>query len=259
MLGVPVGNIVSVARSGCNVAVLAFHVFDGPVGYLREWAALDAATQRESVAYAHSRGTVLMLTAVGDAATSPNATNFGSVAAQFAVDNHLDGVDFHLQLGKNCSLYRAAGDAVQWVIDATIAARRVLGRDRLLTHSPRASYFGPVGGGGWAGATGCYSSVYSRTVMLGWPAINWFNVQFNNPGSDCYVSYESLILASNANGACPSFPGTSVTEIISYGVPSAAVVIGKPLEPADGNGYISPAALRAYIKRAGMSIGWAMW
>lgn len=78
------------------------------------------------------------------------------------------------------------------------------------------------------------------------------NAQFYNQGVNCYLTYETVFVQSNAGGACPAFPGTSVSEIVAYGVPLSVIVIGKPLLPADaGSGYIAPATLGSIFVTAG--------
>ena len=94
------------------------------------------------------------------------------------------------------------------------------------------------------------------TLMM-W-AVN--RVQFYNQGATCYTSYTSLFVASNGDGSCPSFPGTSVAEIASYGVPLASIVVGKPLLSADaGTGYVTGSSLGAMVATAGGAggIGWS--
>lgn len=67
-------------------------------------------------------------------------------------------------------------------------------------------------------------------------------------GVECYVTFANLFQTSDS---CPDFPGTSVVEIMSYGIPLSAVVVGKPMLPEDaGNGYITAAMLRSFLVQA---------
>ena len=113
---------------------------------------------------------------VADSPFSSDAATFGTDVASFAVLNTFDGVDFDMEnLAAGCIGGTMTGpDTVNWLMVATLAARRVLGSDRLLSHAPQAPYFGRVGDEtSWAGATGCYTGVYQRTSS----AIDWLNVQ----------------------------------------------------------------------------------
>ena len=113
---------------------------------------------------------------VADSPFSSDAATFGTDVASFAVLNTFDGVDFDMEnLATGCIGGTMTGpDTVNWLTVATLAARRVLGSDRLLSHAPQAPYFGRVGDEtSWAGATGCYTGVYQRTSS----AIDWLNVQ----------------------------------------------------------------------------------
>jgi hypothetical protein len=85
-----------------------------------------------------------------------NATAYGFNAASFAVAHNLDGVDFDLEnLAPNCESGGMTGDqVVAWMVQATTAARAVLGSSGVISHAPQAPYFGAVGGSGWAGPTG---------------------------------------------------------------------------------------------------------
>lgn len=116
-----------------------------------------------------------------------------------------------------------------------------------------------------------YSAVYA-----GAPTISWFNVQFYNQGGQCYTSYASLFLAANSQESCPTFPGTSVSEIAAYGVPLNKIVctlsflrcihelfiyfiqvVGKYLLTSDAsNGFVSASALAGYFLQAYQSLGW---
>lgn len=250
----PSQNVKAIADAGFNVIILAFLLVSGPTDMLQAWASLPVATRTAAVSYCHSKGAVVMLSS-GGATESPfsqDATSYGTAAANAAVSLNLDGVDFDLEnLGQGCVFGSMSdSDVVSWMVTATVAARSVLGPAPFITHAPQAPYFGIVGGGSgnpWPGASGCYTGLYLKASS----AISWFNMQFYNQGSTCYTSYTSLFLTSNGNGACPPFPGTSVREIVSYGVPESAVVIGKPLDSGDaGNGYVAPADLHSFFANA---------
>jgi len=66
-----------------------------------------------------------------------------------------------------------------------------------------------------------------------------------------------LFLESNINGDCPMFPGTSVAELVAYGVTLDKLVVGKITETYDGgNGYVAPPTLNQYFATAKQQLGW---
>lgn len=251
----PDQNVKDIVDAGFNVVLLAFYLMSGPTDMLQAWASLSAAKQQAAVAYAHSKGAVVMLTAAGSTEDpfTADPASYGAAVANAALKLNLDGVDFDLEnLGVGCV---AAGktdkEVVAWMATVTNAARAVLGSAAIITHAPQAPYFGsPSGSGGgnpWTGPTGCYTGLDAAAGAN----VSWYNVQFYSQGPTCYTSYTSLYMQSNASGACPPFPGTSVGEIAAYGVPEAKLVIGKPLDPGDaGSGYVAPAALHGFITEA---------
>jgi chitinase len=82
-------------------------------------------------------------------------------------------------------------------------------------------------------------------------AVNFFNVQWYNQGPTCYTTYTSLFTQSNVDSVCPSFPGTSFSEIVGYGVPASKLVLGKPLQPSDAStGYVSASDLHAFLSNS---------
>lgn len=68
-------------------------------GVVESWEALDPAAQAAAVAYAHSKGAVVLLATAGatDSPYRENPTTYGRTAAVWALDNALDGVDFDLE------------------------------------------------------------------------------------------------------------------------------------------------------------------
>lgn len=118
-------------------------------------------------------------------------------------------------------------------------------------------YFGQVGSSvanPWVGTSGGYTAVYAALATASPPVLDWFNVQcvpitrldnlapayrrppssrFYNLGtSTCFTTYESVFVSSS--WGCADFPGASVSEIIGYGVPAEAIVVGKPVRVDDG-------------------------
>jgi hypothetical protein len=136
---------------------------------------------------------------------------------------------------------------VTWLTTVTTAARAVLGtNNKFISHAPQSPYFGPIGGGStwWPGSTGGYSGIYQNAAS----AIDWFNVQFYNQGSTCYTTEAGLFTSSVSD--CSVFPGTSVAEIVAYGIPASKIVVGKYDTATQGsNGYVSAANLAPWLVR----------
>jgi len=139
-------------------------------------------------------------------------------------------------------------DTVDWVANVTNAARSVLGATGIISHAPQAPYFGAIGATNtWAGRTGGYSGVYKKA-----PTINFFNVQFYNQGTSCYVDYNGLFSSS-----CSTFPGTAVNQIAQSGIPLEKIVVGKYITTGDAsNGYIAPATLHTLFTQAKSNLNW---
>ncbi len=110
------------------------------------WATTSPASQVATMAYAHARGAVVLV-AAGGATDLPYAivtgAAYGTAAATFAVSNQLDGVDFDLEnFGPGLAAAGlSAAASIQWVTDATVAARAVLGPTRLISHAPQGAVF----------------------------------------------------------------------------------------------------------------------
>lgn len=86
----------------------SFLTVDGPAGVLESWAALDPATQSAAVAYAHSKGAVVLVS-IGGATESPygqDPTAYGRTAASWALANAFDGVDYDLENFQEGQLYK---------------------------------------------------------------------------------------------------------------------------------------------------------
>lgn len=254
----PSNTVKNAVDAGYNIVILAFYLAKGPADMAVAWEGLSASAKQDAVNYAHSKGAAVLVSA-GGATDSPydqmSGAAYGKAVADWAVANALDGVDFDLEnFGQGFTAGSLSGTAtVKWIADASNTARSVLGSGKLISHAPQGPYFGPIGNAGfWPGVSGGYSGVYAQASG----AIDFLNVQFYNQGSSCYVSYDSLFTASNAGGACPSFPGTSVQEIASYGIPLNKIVVGKYLSGDASNGYVDPGTLGGYLRTAQNQLGW---
>jgi chitinase len=245
-------TVLDAADAGFNVIILAFYLSSGGAADAAQvWAALPDATKIETMNQVHAKGAVVMI-AVGGATDSPyqmSASQLGTVAAEWAKTQHLDGVDFDLENIAQGFTVGGKSDAetVNWFVEVTDSCRTALGPNGIISHAPQAPYFGPSGGSLWTGATGGYTEIEKRTNN-----INFYNLQFYNQGTDCYVDYDGLFKSS-----CSNFPGTSVSEIHAYGVPLEKIVVGKPVTGSDaGNGWVEAATLGGYFRQAASELGW---
>jgi hypothetical protein len=258
-------TITAAVDAGFNVIILAFWCSNGqqiPGGACDMCAAWERDVppqlQISTVQYAHSKGAIVMA-AAGGATDYPweslSGSNFGTLAANWAVRNNLDGVDFDVEnYQQGFVMYpgSTSQQAVDYLVDATKAARSVLAvlpTPTYISHAPQVPYFGPVGGSSleyWAGALGGYTSVY---LALPSGSIDFFNMQFYNQGGGMYVDYAGLFQISGSD-----FPGTAVTQLASYGIPLSTIVVGKYLDPdnpSDGvNGYVDPLTLGQFLGQA---------
>jgi len=127
------------------------------------------------------------------------------------------------------------------LVACSLAARKVLGDKRLISHAPQGPYLGT-----WAGNARGYIAVYRQAA----DAIDFFNIQFYNQGN-LYNSYETLFINN------PSMPETSVKEMNANGIPFEKMVVGKPITTGDAsNGYVDPCTLYKWGLRANSDFGW---
>jgi len=251
----PGQTVMNAVDGGFNVVLLGFYTFaHGPVDFGLTWSGLSKADQAEAMKHAHDKSAAVLLSA-GGPSDSPylnlSGTEYGSKAGQFAKDNQLDGVNFDLQ-------YITPGFAsslVQWIIDASVAARKVLGNDAIVSHSPLAPYFGEIGKATnpFTGTSGGYTAVEKAVGGV----VDFYNVVFFNQGDKCYVSYETMFTGSNTGNVCPMYPGTSVKEIASYGVDENKLVLGKPVTTGDAaSGFNTASDLNKFVNQAGKELKW---
>ena len=256
------GTINSAVDAGYNVINLAFwmssapQLISGACDTCAMWERdISPALQQSTIDYAHSKGAIVLASA-GGAVDVPwdnlNGANYGTAVATWALANNLDGVDFDIEnFSQGFIMYGGTTetDAIDYLSDMTKAARDVLGPNGYITHAPQAPYFGPINPDDpsqwWTESLGGYSTVYKNNTD-----IDWFNIQFYNQGTTMYVDYDSLFIESGG-----SFPGTSVQEIISYGIPQDKIVIGKYMrQDIDGSdGYVAPEDLNTMLLKANTS------
>lgn len=230
--------------AGYNLIVLAFLVNTVSLDCTIAWGWMTQDQQKATIQYAHSKGARIIVSA-GGATDFPynliSGAAYARSAAQWAVNNNLDGIDFDLEnFGRDFTFAGMSHDAVlNWVVDATNTARTIMGTNAVICHAPQPPYFGNFG---WGNG---YGKLYQRA-----PHIDFFLVQFYNNGPT--NTYETIFIANN-NGA-------SVTQIAALGIPMNKIVVGKPVHSTDisdlSQGYNTAAELNAMFARAKRELGW---
>jgi len=250
-------SIIGAADAGFNVIILAFYMHTGPSDFLEAWQRLSPSTKQNIISNIHSKGAVLLVSFGGGADRNPytlDAYSAGENIGRYAKSQYLDGVDFDLEnfgQGFTANGHNAQW-AISWCVNITYGAASGFGPGAILTHAPQSPYFGPIGATNtWAGPSGGYTAVYNGIKDI----LTFFNIQFYNQGSNCYVTYNSLF--ENGAGSC-GLPGSSVLEINKAGVDMDAIVIGKPVHPNDaGDGYVPAGTLNQWFQGANQSFGWS--
>jgi len=236
----PGSTFESVVSAGYNLVILAFLVSGQEYDAVQAWGGFGAGNQQSTINWFHSNNARLTVSAGGSTDTpygSFSGTSYGTTAAQWAQANHLDGVDFDLENfgGGFTASGMGTSATVQWVAEATNAARNILGSNAIITHAPQFPYFGS----GYGFGNG-YGLVYEQA-----PSINFFLIQYyNNGASDTFSEiFESL-------------NGGSISEIARTGIPLNKLVVGKPVISSDGNDWISASAFHSIVSQAQSQLGW---
>ena len=237
---------------GYNLIILAFWIDPStgvdPFSAADYWSKLSPTDQVALSNQALTQKARIIVSAGGSTYSdySSPAEDFGSGAATFARDNNLHGVDFDLEnLSANGSLPTA-----QWIVDATVAARNILGVNATITHAPQAPYFGIE-------FDYIYRDVYDQLVTSGRAdLINYFLIQYYNQGSDpascAYKTYEDQFLDNSCH------PNTTIKDLINpvttthIAIPKEKVVIGKLMQPGDGSAatWVDPSIIGTWITQA---------
>lgn len=254
----PTNTVKSVVDSGYNVILFAFYTSSyGPLDMALAWTYLDQAAKQNAVDYAHSKGAVLLVSFGGDTdgnywQKDPNV--LGAQVANWAKSQLLDGVDYDLEgFAPGLTIgNKNSQQTMSWLISLHQATKAVLGDDGFISGAPQGPYLGPISPSStlWAGPIGGYTGLLNAIPNL----IDFFFIQFYNQGPNCYANYNGLMINSGTGGCV--FPGTSVNEIISYGVPFNKIIIGKPMLTSDAsNGFISATNLNSIAIQYNQSFG----
>lgn len=243
-----VDEIIETAGDVNEILIAFWTQSYGPTGAALEWVRGTFGDTQTAVERFHDAG-IKVVIAVGGAFEVPVTGNpddgyrYGEQAAQFALENHFDGVDFDIE-------NLAPGDpegTSEWLARATIAARNVY-PDALISHAPQAPYFSPVQAYG-------YLEVNDKVGDL----IDNYNIQFYNQMAAAYDTYEDLFIFSD-----PFYqPETAISEIYENGVPLDKIVVGKPVTENDlyNTGYVPPELLGHFICEGafdGLEVGGVM-
>eukprot|EP00026_Physarum_polycephalum_P013920 Phypoly_transcript_14380.p1 GENE.Phypoly_transcript_14380~~Phypoly_transcript_14380.p1 ORF type:complete len:310 (-),score=55.62 Phypoly_transcript_14380:67-972(-) len=237
----PSATFKQVIDSGYNLLVLAFLVSGQQYDAAAAWDQIGSSGQQSTIAYAHSKGARIIVSAGGDTDlpySSFTGAAYGTAAAQWAKQRYLDGVDFDLEninLGFTFGSYGTQA-SIQWVIDATNSARSVLGVGGIITHAPQPPYFGADNG---------FADGYTQ-VYKGAPSITFLFVQYYNNGPA--ATYEDIFVSDN---------GGAVKELVAGGIPLSKIVIGKPVKKDDADeGYITASTFHSIVQQAQNELGW---
>jgi hypothetical protein len=254
-----VSNIDGIVReatdAGFNLIVLAFYMGPetgtDPYSAAWYWQQLSTDQRKAAMKYANERGARVIVSAGGAGYTSypaNGAAAFGSGAAQFALLHDLDGVDmdfenFTTAFGTPSGLNKA--QTIQWLTDATAAARELLGVERLITHAPQSPYWNVEFAYGYLDWWLSGGNELTTAILM----------QYYNQGSGAYPTYESQFVSNNFH------PGTAVAQLISAGVAGNKIVVGKLTQPGDGDPatWIDPATLGTWFQQAATDTRTGNW
>lgn len=241
-------TIRTAVDAGFNLINLAFWMGPStgvdPYSAAYYWSLLSASDRSSTIEYAHSHGANVIVSAGGagyNAYPSGGGTAFGQGAAQFALNNSLDGVDFDFENFTTAFGTPLSGlnkqQTIQWMLDANSAARALLGSSRFITHAPQSPYFNVEFSYG-------YRDFYLSSSPT--PSVDLFLIQYYNQGAT-YLNYDSQFI-NNDN----FHPGTAVAQLITTGFPANKIVIGRLTQPGDGsaNSWIDPATLGQWFTTA---------
>jgi len=246
-LGVDIKKAVD---AGYNVIILSFYLENGPADAAIVWNSMTSSQRKSAISYANDRGAAVLVSAGGatfslESAISKGtsyATSFCGEVASWVVSTGLNGVDFDMEATPGDSAPFRDGTAITWLAECSLAARKILGTSRLISHAPQAPYFGT-----WAGPSLGYTALY-KTVP---DTIDFFNIQFYNQGQGTYNSYETIFTYE------ADFPDTAIKEMINNGIPADKLVVGKPTKVSyASNGWVDACNLHKWGYQAYIEYGW---
>jgi hypothetical protein len=242
---------------GFNLIVLAFWINPDigvdPFSAADLWTRLSDQERQDTLTYANGRNAKIILSAGGSSFVgyevkgTMSGTNYGTAAATFAQQYSLHGLDFDMENFISPGFTTPSGmtrvQTIQWLTDATFAARAVLGSSALITHAPQAPYFQAL-----EFAQG-YLDFYLQTPT---PPLDLFIIQYYNQGAT-YLDYTSQMI-NNDN----YHPGTAVGQLIERGIPASMIVVGKLTQKKDGDSssWVSPEEIATWVAPALKDLDW---
>jgi len=241
-------DVQAVVDAGYTHINLAFWMPHWEADSVGVWAGMSVSQRQAVIAMAHAAGAKLLVSAGGatmdleTVMTEMTGTVFGQTVAQWAVDHQLDGVDFDLETTPGNSAPFRDGSLISWAVDATRAARDILGPNRIISHAPQAPYLGD-----WAGAQKGYVEIMRQTGA----AIDFLNIQYYNQGAGVYSTYETLFKQSSS-----WWSSTAVKEIVDNGVDMNKLVVGKYFPGDGGSGAVTANTMVQFIQQAKAELGW---
>lgn len=235
-------TVMTVINYGYNLIILPFWI-DNTIGVdpfsgAYYWSLLSQTVQKNVRAYANSVGAKIILSLGGstfnrdgNGYTVGGGTAYGTNGANFAKANNFDGVDFDFENLQITSLTQT--QLIQFMTDATNAAKTILGSNSLITHAPQSPYFNIE-------FNNIYLNFYKQTPT---PPINYFLIQYYNQGAT-YLDYETQFINDDI-----FHPNTAIAQLISRGIPKNIIVLGKLTQMKDGaaDSWVPPATIHQWI------------
>jgi len=239
-------TIKSIVDYGYNLIILAFWIDPSigtdPYSAAYYWSLLNSADKQSTLDYVHEHNAKIIVSSGGSSyAAYPlnGGSDYGTGAANFALTNQLDGVDFDMEnftntFGTLSGLTKT--QTIQWLTDATNAARSILGSDAIITHAPQSPYFNIEFANG-------YYDFYMQTPR---PSIDYFLIQYYNQGAT-YLDYQTQFINDDNY-----HPDTAVAQLISRGLPKEIIIVGKLMQSTDGQSasWVSPQIIAQWVVQA---------
>lgn len=237
-------SLQKVINSGYNIVNLAFYQYDSIDEYsaLGHFLSLSEQDRQSIVNDAHSKNVKLFVSAGGAVGSSTlqqgTVEQIGDEILQVVQSNHLDGIDFDVELP---SLFSKISDITKYV--------KTKSPSLYISHAPQSANFQDN-----KGAPSDYFTVYQNCG----DSIDFLNVQFYNQGCT-HTSYDeifnpyrydcwNLVWISTGKQACKDFGCV---------IPLNKLVVGKPINGDRyfaGNGYVDPSTLYTFFQQAAQPI-----
>ena len=233
----------------------------GSVDALQTWELTDEAAKKEVLAYAHSKGAKILLSAAGSTeaiedffGSDPlaNGIEYGTEMAKRAITLGLDGVDFDMELTPQNYAPFESGEFQKFTKGCALGVNTV-DLNLIVSFAPQGPYF----------------ATWTRDPELGYTAlmkddslkIDFVNIQFYNQGDKFYTTYDTQFIQGIDDPKNNMYTSQSaIDEMIKNGVPAEKILLGKPMTSTDGySGFTSSSNMLdwtcRYWKESGNKIG----